>query len=120
MDTLENLPNLVVLKLKDNAFVGKYWKPKNGGFLNLEVFHVKGTNLETWDACSDHFPALTTIVLRYCDALKGIPSDLANLPNLQKLALHITNDNVAGSAREIQRIKLEEKPDIMFKLSVFP
>ncbi|KAK9664921.1 hypothetical protein RND81_14G077400 [Saponaria officinalis] len=121
MTTLENLPNLVVLKLKDNAFVGKYWKPKNGGFLNLEVFHVKGTDLEIWDACSDHFPALTTIALKYCDALKGIPSDFANLPNLQKMVLHCnTYRGVAASAREIQRIKLEEKPDVLFKLSVFP
>ncbi|XP_074294530.1 putative late blight resistance protein homolog R1B-14 [Silene latifolia] len=120
MNTLETLPNLVVLKLKDSAFIGKYWKPKKEGFLCLEVFHVEGTDLEVWDADTDDFPALRTITLRYCDALKGLPTNLGTLPNLQKLDLHCNNPTVAASGKEIQRIKLEQKQEVLFKLYVFP
>ncbi|XP_074304568.1 putative late blight resistance protein homolog R1B-8 isoform X2 [Silene latifolia] len=119
MEVIARLPTLAVLKLKDEAFVGKYWKPPSEGFLNLQVFLIGNTDLEIWDASSEHFPMLSVIILRFCEQLKSIPSDFVNLPSLQKLHLHNTNTGVASSAREIQK-KKEQVSEVKFELSVFP
>lgn len=76
MDTLALLPTLEVLKLKENAFVGSYWRAEYISFPYLEVLLIASTNLQTWTASTDSFPKLRSLVLKNCNRLRQFPHDL--------------------------------------------
>ncbi|KAK4721049.1 hypothetical protein R3W88_011282 [Solanum pinnatisectum] len=98
-----------VLKLKDNAFIGKNWKPKKGSFSNLQVLQIVwADNWETWDASNRPFQAL--------------PHELADLPYLQEMKLMRTFKAI-GSAIEIKSKKLlrqDPESSIKFNLIILP
>nr|ABJ99601.1 NBS-LRR type resistance protein [Beta vulgaris] len=102
-DILGMLPNLVMLKLKENAFMGEYWKPKDDGFRTLEVFYLGRTNLQKWEASNYHFPSLKKLILKFCDRLEGLSSSLADISTLQLIDIHMANPVVAACARQIQK-----------------
>jgi hypothetical protein len=122
MATLGELNNLMVLKLKDSAFVGDFWTVKDGGFSNLLVLHIEKTDLLKWEATSAHFPVLTTLVLKHCNRLTGIPRDFGKIASFRRIDLHWT-PKVILSAKDIQVLKLQtqtEKNSPGFKLGVYP
>ncbi|KMT11659.1 hypothetical protein BVRB_5g105990 [Beta vulgaris subsp. vulgaris] len=103
MDILGMLPNLVMLKIKENAFMGEYWKPKDDGFRTLEVFYLGRTNLQKWEASNYHFPSLKKLILKFCDRLEGLSASLADISTLQLIDIHMANPVVAACARQIQK-----------------
>ncbi|KAL2509650.1 Disease resistance protein (CC-NBS-LRR class) family [Forsythia ovata] len=124
MPTLGMLENLEILKLKENAFKGKQWEPKDGGFPALQVLHIGRTDLVTWEASATHFPILKRLHLKHCTALIAVPSDLANITTLKKMELYWTNKMAADSAKKIEtKKKLQHQQTIKdkgFKLSIYP
>ncbi|KAA8529869.1 hypothetical protein F0562_034527 [Nyssa sinensis] len=95
MTTLGKLPNLEVLKLRDNAFVGELWKVCDGGFRRLRILQLEKTNLEFWEAFDHHFPSLQRLILKQCKFLQEIPSALGDISALQLLELHDTSSSAA-------------------------
>nr|XP_016461729.1 PREDICTED: putative late blight resistance protein homolog R1A-3 [Nicotiana tabacum] len=116
-NSLGELESLEVLKLKENAFIGKSWKPEIGGFSELQVLLIKTTDLETWEASEFHFPRLRQLVLISCDKLTAVPYELAYVHSLREMRLVNACSAAVRSAKEIERKKLES---IKFKLTVFP
>ncbi|KAL0417271.1 UNVERIFIED_CONTAM: putative late blight resistance proteinR1A-10 [Sesamum latifolium] len=102
MSILGLLENLEVLKLKDNAFMGKHWKSTDG---------------------AHHFPQLVCLELQNCEELTKVPLGLAEIPSFQVLDLYRTKF-ASASAKKIGDAKKqqEEQNDKAggFKLSIFP
>ncbi|KAH6763388.1 hypothetical protein C2S52_020821 [Perilla frutescens var. hirtella] len=104
--TLKTLPSLEVLKLKKNAFVGKYWQALNGCFASLEILAIAGTNLEVWSARDGDFPKLRCLVLKDCNQLVKIPFDQLK-ENLEMLHVENVSESAVESAKKIAEEKLQ-------------
>ncbi|XP_075090167.1 putative late blight resistance protein homolog R1B-14 [Nicotiana tabacum] len=118
---LGKLESLEILKLKDNACVGKSWKPEAGSFRLLQVLLIHLTDLKTWDTSNCRFGRLRHLVLISCYNLEAVPHELANSPYLTEIRLQNTQ-NAVNSAKEIKRKKLEMQApgNIEFNLVIFP
>ncbi|CAA3008343.1 late blight resistance homolog R1A-10 [Olea europaea subsp. europaea] len=119
MSTLGMLESLEILKLKENAFKGDWWEPKDGGFGVLKVLHIGRTDLVTWKASSHHFPRLRSLYLEHCRKLQEVPSSFADVSSLQLMHLHCTTESAATSAKEIQLAKRTAQHSEM-KLTIYP
>lgn len=123
MSTLGVLPNLEVLKLKDNAFEGSHWEPLDGGFRLLKVLQIGRTNLVSWNALGHHFPRLQSVVLKHCTSLEAIPSGLGEVSVLRYMELYWPTKTAADSARVIHKLQLQSKQQQgsnLFKLVIYP
>ncbi|CAA0838696.1 Unknown protein [Striga hermonthica] len=125
MSVLGILENLEVLKLKDNAFVGRCWEVGPGGFHSLEVLHVGYTNIVSWEASKHDFPKLKCLMVRNCEELESLPQVLADAPCLETMVLHRLSKSAVASARKIQQEILQNRRDCGgggrgIKLSIFP
>ncbi|GER34155.1 NBS-LRR type resistance protein [Striga asiatica] len=124
MSFLGMLENLEVLKLKDNAFVGRRWEVGTGGFRSLEVLHIGYTNIVSWEASDHDFPKLKCLKLRNCEELESLPQVLADVPCLETMVLHRLSRTAVASARKIQQQILQNRGDSGrgrgIKLSIFP
>ncbi|XP_075503721.1 putative late blight resistance protein homolog R1A-10 [Primulina tabacum] len=107
MSTLAMLDTLELLKLKDNAFVGRSWEATDGGFRHLEFLLVERTDLVVWVASGHHFPGLRCLVLRNCEKLGEIPFGLVD--TLHKLDLKRVSKSASCSARKIEAAKKEKQ-----------
>ncbi|KAK4402244.1 putative disease resistance RPP13-like protein 3 [Sesamum angolense] len=78
MSVLGMLNALEVLKLKENAFMGKCWEVVAGGFNSLEFMYIARTDLQLWTVSGkgDHFPKLRCLVLKNCEKLHEVPTCL--------------------------------------------
>lgn len=112
------LPCLVVLKLKEYAFVGTHWSNESDGFHRLEVLYLKGLALEEWNTSRNGFTMLQKIIVKNCEKLKALPQQLVKLSSLQTLDIHCTNREVAFSARDIQKQK--ESTSNVLKVYIYP
>ncbi|KAG5628353.1 hypothetical protein H5410_000070 [Solanum commersonii] len=105
MNILRKLPNLEVLKLKINAFLGLIWKLSDedeDGFLKLKFLLLEHMSLTQWEATSYHFPSLEHLVLTDCRYLEQIPFDFAEIQTLQLIELQKCKLSVLVSAEQIQ------------------
>nr|GLL37609.1 putative late blight resistance protein homolog R1C-3 isoform X1 [Ipomoea trifida] len=107
MDTIGKLPHLEVLKLKDFAFCGPTWGPSEHGFRELKALLISRSNLEHWNASSNHFPVLERLVLRYCWELKQIPINFAEIETLKLIVLECCYSSLVTSANQISSAKSE-------------
>ncbi|KAL7139700.1 hypothetical protein ABFS83_09G071300 [Erythranthe nasuta] len=96
------LPNLQVLKLSADAFVGTEWETVEGQFCNLRYLLINMCGeLEWWTTDSSHFPRLEHLDLRYLHKLKEIPSCIGEISTLQSIQLIWCSDEAVSSAKEI-------------------
>ncbi|KAL7139748.1 hypothetical protein ABFS83_09G074300 [Erythranthe nasuta] len=96
------LPNLEVLKLKYNSFVGGEWETVEGQFCNLRfllIFYC--SDLERWTTDSSHFPRLEQLELWSLKELKEIPSCIGEIPTLGSIELDNCSKSAVISAKEI-------------------
>nr|GMD46046.1 putative late blight resistance protein homolog R1B-17 [Ipomoea batatas] len=105
MDTIAKLRHLEVLKLKDFAFCGPMWEPSEQGFRELKALLISRSNLEHWNASSNHFPVLERLVLRYCWELKQIPINFAEIETLKLIVLECCYSSLVTSANQISSAK---------------
>ncbi|KAL5987735.1 hypothetical protein ACLOJK_035487 [Asimina triloba] len=80
MPTLEKIKNLRILKLLDNAYVGKEMVCSLEGFPQLEALHVVYlSKLEEWKVVEGAMPSLLHLRVEYCMQLKRFPQGLKHL-----------------------------------------
>ncbi|KAI3731369.1 hypothetical protein L1987_62557 [Smallanthus sonchifolius] len=89
METLGQLPCLIVLRLLGDSFTGKRMVCLRGEFKKLEVLKMwKLAELEEWDVEEEAMESLKELNIRHCDKLKNIPCRLLKKPRrLERLIL---------------------------------
>ncbi|KAL2520264.1 Disease resistance RPP8-like protein 3 [Forsythia ovata] len=102
MTIVGSLPNLQVLKLFSDSFIGLEWEPNEREFLQLKYLRLDRINLQNWIANNIHFPSLEHLVIKYCGSLKEIPSGIGEIPTLESIEVSGCNDSVVTSAKQIQ------------------
>ncbi|KAL7099405.1 hypothetical protein ACP275_09G082700 [Erythranthe tilingii] len=104
------LPNLQVLKLQYNSFVGPEWETVEGQFCNLRFLQIYTcSDLEWWTTTdSSHFPRLEHLVLCNMDKLNEMPPCIGEIPTLQSIELKNCSDSTIISTRRI----LEEQEEL--------
>lgn len=105
MNVLSMLPNLEVLKLKNNAFVGSDWEQYEDGFARLKYLLIDKTDLVHWKATSTQFPSLQHLLLFRCRCLREVPLDFAEIPYLQRIDVY----DSSGAITSIMQIKEEQE-----------
>ncbi|KAJ3696916.1 hypothetical protein LUZ61_000621 [Rhynchospora tenuis] len=105
---LQELPNLLLLKLLKDSYVGTRLTFRSAKFSKLRELWVGGLeNLEELDFEEGTFPELQTLKIRNCELKSGI-SGAEHLPKLKKLKLdyHVYVANLD----EVQK-QVEEHPN---------
>ncbi|KAL8053059.1 hypothetical protein ABFS82_05G048400 [Erythranthe guttata] len=102
MVNIGKIPELEVLKVKDRAFAGRIWETADEGFLGLKFLLLEKSEIEIWEATSDHFPRLQHLVLRLCGCLEEIPFGVGGIPTLQMIEIYSCAHSVVSSAKRIQ------------------
>ncbi|KAL2553357.1 Disease resistance RPP8-like protein 3 [Forsythia ovata] len=100
MNIIEMLPNLQVLKLRDDTIEGKKWDTWEYGLQELVHLELDLVQIENWNASRYHFPRLERLVLRSCQHFE-IPFDLGDILTLGKIEVHGCAKSVEGSALQI-------------------
>ncbi|XP_031109026.1 putative late blight resistance protein homolog R1B-12 isoform X2 [Ipomoea triloba] len=109
MTIINALPNLEVLKLREDAFCGSEWKATGNGFCKLKYLEVtKLSSLEHWSVDADHFPILECISLNYCRLLVEFPTGFGDINTLQLIDLKNCHSLLVTSAKNFQ----EERRDL--------
>nr|GEX85487.1 putative late blight resistance protein homolog R1B-16 [Tanacetum cinerariifolium] len=103
IQTIGLLPNLEVLKLNVNAFIGEKWKTIDTGFPNLKLLMLQDLDIVIWEASSAHFPRLQRLVVRRCLRLKEIPANIGEILTLESIEVSWCCESTAQSARTIQK-----------------
>ncbi|XP_024034166.1 probable disease resistance protein At1g58390 [Citrus clementina] len=85
MPTLEKLPLLQVLKLKQNSYSGGKLTCGSDGFPNLKVLHLKSMLwLGEWTIGIGAMPKLECLIINPCAYLKKMPEQLWGIKSLNK------------------------------------
>ncbi|KAI3463643.1 hypothetical protein Pfo_020306, partial [Paulownia fortunei] len=91
MSAIGSLPNLEVLKLRRDSFVGWKWEPVEGEFPRLKCLEMFDINLRIWSAESTHLPCLEKLSISWCTKLKEVPLSIGDIPTLQTLIIERCN-----------------------------
>nr|XP_027119475.1 putative late blight resistance protein homolog R1A-3 [Coffea arabica] len=102
ISAIGRLPNLEVLKLRSEAFVGRTWDMVEEEFLNLRFLSLDTLDIVQWNASCDHLPRLETLVLQNCRELRKIPPDFADISTLEIIEVNWCGVFVEISARHIR------------------
>lgn len=103
MASLAALPNLEVLKLRDNEFEGCAWTLSDEDeFSQLKFLLLAEPRLVNWEAGSVNFPNLQKLVLRKCIRLEEIPIDIGEICTLEMIELICCSSSAQNSANEIR------------------
>ncbi|KAH0666467.1 hypothetical protein KY285_027673 [Solanum tuberosum] len=103
MANIVKLPNLEVLKIKDNGFLGDVWKLNDEEIFNqLKFLLISWTGLKHWEASSVNFPKLQRLFLKRCMNLEEIPQDFGEICTLESIELHDCSISAAKSGKDIQ------------------
>ncbi|XP_058112983.1 disease resistance protein RPH8A-like [Magnolia sinica] len=107
MGTLEKLPNLRILTLrernstrKDESYMGKEMVCSAGGFLQLESLSVEADELEEWRVEEGAMPNLRFLQMIDCRRLKMIPDGLQHVTTLKELKLTMIAEELKERVRE--------------------
>ncbi|XP_042005319.1 putative late blight resistance protein homolog R1A-10 [Salvia splendens] len=96
---VSSLPNLQVLKLRDDACIGETWKTTDGGFSQLEFLLIDQSHFENWITESSHFPRLKSLVLYHCWSLEEIPEGVGDITTLELIEVDDCNACLIESAK---------------------
>ncbi|KAK4426948.1 putative late blight resistance proteinR1A-10 [Sesamum alatum] len=102
MTIVGSLPNLEVLKLKEFAFEGSLWEPKEGEFTKLKFLLIHLSTLKHWKVNQEHFPQLQHLRLSFCSYLEAIPFEIGEINTLEMLELYECSGSAVESAMLIQ------------------
>ncbi|KAL3510617.1 hypothetical protein ACH5RR_030018 [Cinchona calisaya] len=115
---IQQLPNLEVLKLREQSFRGKRWdmgredeemedreiedeEMEDEEFCNLRFLELSNLNIEEWNVANDPFPCLEQLVVGDCYSLVEIPFYFGRITTLQMIELHRCSNKVKSSADKI-------------------
>ncbi|XP_027124760.1 putative late blight resistance protein homolog R1A-3 [Coffea arabica] len=108
ISAIGQLPNLVVLKLRNIDFAKHILYVKDGEFLNLKFLAMHHSEFESWAVPDEPFPSLENLVLTDCTKLKEIPSSFADISTLKMIKIRGCCPSVEKSAQTIY----EEQKDM--------
>lgn len=102
-----SLPNLEVLKLRDDACIGDTWETRDGEFCKLEFLLIDNSHFKDWITEHNHFPRLKLLMLHHCWCLVEIPESIGDISTLEQIEVDDCNDSLLKSA-ETMEVYLEE------------
>lgn len=104
MLTLDKLPHLQVLKLKQNSYSGrKLACVCSCGFPELKVLHLKSMYwLEEWTIGAGAMPKLGSIIVNPCAYLRKLPEELWCIKSFCKLDLHWPQPELRQNLRALE------------------
>ena len=106
MLTLDKLPNLRVLKLMTNSYIGNKMTCSSGGFSQLEFLKLEHLYaLEELKVEERAMPTLKTLQIVLCYKMKTLLHELLKLKNLQRVNLGSMDDELI---QEIETTEGEE------------
>ena len=98
---LEKLPNLRVLRLSNNSYVGKKLVCSSGGFHRLQSLELGWLRfLEEFIAGEGAMPHLKTLRIWSCSKLEKLPHGLLQLKNLEEVEPKWMYDQLMKEAEE--------------------
>ncbi|KAI5679179.1 hypothetical protein M9H77_10129 [Catharanthus roseus] len=107
MSIIGRLPNLEVLKIKDNFFSGPIWETMEEGFCSLKFLKLSHVDLQQWISCSSHFPRLEHLVLNGCLDLEEIPTEIGEIGTFHTVEVYRSSNSTVEWAKEIQAIQCD-------------
>ncbi|CDP15718.1 unnamed protein product [Coffea canephora] len=113
ISTIGKLPNLEVLKLLNNCFVGEEWVMKEGEFPKLRVLKLSGLEFHNWTAFSDNFFRLEKLVLHRCRKLEKVPSCLGECETLEMIQVKWCRESVVDSVKQIQQEQMDMGNEVL-------
>lgn len=123
MPMLAKIEKLKVLKLKDNAFIGKDWIAKEDlVFDKLQFLLIEKLELVKWEASDTYFPNLRSLVINNCEKLLQIPESLTKY--FETLEIDRVSKSVVESAKKIKEKQDKQNQnsnwEVQFKLTIGP
>ncbi|CAH1429931.1 unnamed protein product [Lactuca virosa] len=107
MSTIQQLPNLEVLKLLDSSFKGSLWDAGDGQFCQLKFLKLEHLDIKFWETSRISFPCLRKLEVRSCKKLKEIPFDIGFISTLEHIDIDESNSSVLKSVDKIQEEQRE-------------
>ena len=116
MPTLEKLPHLQVLKLKQKSYYGRELACLGvGSFPQLKILHLKSMFwLEKWIMGGEAMPKLESLVINPCVYLKKLPEELWRIKSFCKLELHWPHPELR------KRLRAFEDMERRYEIQKFP
>ncbi|KAJ0619079.1 putative P-loop containing nucleoside triphosphate hydrolase, leucine-rich repeat domain superfamily [Helianthus annuus] len=102
MSIIQSLPNLQVLKLRNNAFNGSCWNTDEQQFRQLKSLRLEGLNIKLWEAYSKSFPCLKQLEIFHCYDLDEISLEVGDIPTLEMIKINNCSNSIVESVRRIQ------------------
>ncbi|KAG8369858.1 hypothetical protein BUALT_Bualt14G0057300 [Buddleja alternifolia] len=102
MRTLEKLPNLRVLVLNDDAFIGKEMVCSAAGFVELK--HLELLNLqklEKWTVEEGAMPKLSTLAIQSCGKLIMLTEELQFVGRLRQMIVSRVHEELKANLGEV-------------------
>ncbi|XP_027118892.1 putative disease resistance protein At1g50180 [Coffea arabica] len=97
MPTLENLPNLRILVLEVEAYLGKKLHCSDTGFPELRSLKLsKLYNLEEWEVDEGALQKLSTLEVSMCRRIKKLPQGLQSIITLRRLKVSMMPQQFLG------------------------
>ncbi|CDO99208.1 unnamed protein product [Coffea canephora] len=113
ISTIGKLPNLEVLKLRSESFVGEEWVVKEGEFPKLRFLELSRLSIRNWTATSDNFCHLEKLVVCNCLKLEEVPACLAECLTLEMIEVKWCRESVANSVKQIQQEQMDSGNEVL-------
>ncbi|KAL3648755.1 hypothetical protein CASFOL_005158 [Castilleja foliolosa] len=115
MATLEKLPNLYSLILRNNVFEGNEILCSAQGFPKLRILEVQGmSSLENWIVGEKAMPNLSRLTIDECVNLRMVPEGIRYIGTVRELVIANMPD---GFTRRVQKVQEgEEGGDDIYKV----
>ncbi|KAL3527947.1 hypothetical protein ACH5RR_012603 [Cinchona calisaya] len=107
ISTIGKLPNLEVLKLLENSFMGENWEMEEGEFFNLRYLKLESLNINRWSASCDNIPYLQKLVLQFCNELKEVPFCLRDIPTIEMIEVKQCHKSTVSLVKQIQEVQMD-------------
>lgn len=103
MATLEKLPNLHILILRKNAFVGNEICCSSQGFPSLTILELQGlTDLDNWRIEEGAMPNLYCLKIDECIKLRMVPEGIRFIASLRELVIVNMLDVFKSRVQKVQ------------------
>ncbi|KAL3515638.1 hypothetical protein ACH5RR_022540 [Cinchona calisaya] len=109
ISTIGKLPNLEVLKLLRESFLGDTWEMKEGEFPKLRFLKLARLDIVRWTATAscDNFPLLQKLVLYNCAKLQEVPLCLGDCPTIEMIQVSDCHKSAVTLVKEIQKQQID-------------
>ncbi|CAL5441616.1 unnamed protein product [Camellia sinensis] len=101
MPTLERLPNLQYLFLRNCAFVGDKMVCSANGFPQLKTLHLSLLMLKEWEVEKRAMPNLSNLEIDFCQELEMVPEGLRFIATLQQFTTSRMSKNFNNKLRRV-------------------